>query len=210
MSFGMLDLKGKVSGFCDVGSHEGTRAKSYTGIPLKTCPFWMSCGCDCHKEVTRMFEMSGQERIEVPNPEYRPYQRTFWMPSDDPNYGLPKPQEESIPDDKLQITPTGRVRKGGLEIAVQRVVLAWMELPVMERIDGLAVKNIAERVYENEGAALDKPPSLGAVAAVLDRWVTYGYVLLGQKPVRVISLTKEGKENGLDWCRARFKNEKAS
>jgi hypothetical protein len=206
----VLDLKGMISGFCDVGSHEGTRPKGWSsGTPMKTCPYWLSCGCDCHKEVTRMFEMTGQERIEVPNPEYRPYERTFWMPSLEDK--LPEPQADVVEhDDHLQVTATGRTRKGSLETAVQKVVLAWQELPVAQRIEGLSVKDISEKVYENEGASLEKPPSLGAVAAVLDRWVKYGYVMLGTKPVRVVTLTKEGKENGLEWCRARFKNEKAA
>lgn len=197
------------SGFCSVGHHEGTKPKgAITGAPLKVCEMWQECTCPCHAEITRMFEMGGQVRIAVPNPEFVPYERTYWMPSDDPTYKMPVAQPDVVvKDDHLQITETGRTRKGSLESAVQRVVLEWMERPVMERIEGLVVKDIAERVYEKEGAALDKPPSLGAVGAVLDRWNKYGYVMLGAKPVRVISLTKDGVEKGLEWCRARAKKE---
>lgn len=199
-----------LTGFCDVGSHEGTRAKSWSGQPMRTCPFWETCPCECHETITRMFEMAGRERLPQENPEYVPYQRDFWMPSDDPTYRMPDAAPDVVTsEDKLEVTASGRVRKGGLEIAVQKVVLAWLEdADLGTRIVGLAVKDISDRVYENEGAALEKPPSLGAVDAVLKRWDGYGYVLLGHKPTRVIGLTPDGKENGLDWCRARSKKEK--
>jgi hypothetical protein len=196
------------SGFCNSGWHEGMRAKDWRGNPAPVCKLAKTCPCDCHKELDRMFEMAGRERVIQDNPEYVPYHRTFWMPSDDPNWGLP----EAVPDapqvdDHLEVTESGRTRKGSLESAVQRIVLKWLELPVMERIEGLNVKEISERVYQEEGAALEKAPSLGAVGAVLDRWDKCGYVMLGAKPVRVIALTKDGKEKGLDWCKARAKKE---
>lgn len=194
------------SGFCKSGWHEGTRAKDWRGNPAPVCLLVNQCPCECHTEITRMFEMAGRERTPQDNPEYVPYTRTFWMPSDEPDYGLPEAHPDEVAeDDHLIVNASGRTRKGSLEGAVQRVVLEWLELPVMQRIEGLAVKEIADRVYEKEGAALEKPPSLGAVAAVLDRWEKYGYVLLGTKPVRVVALTPDGTQNGLDWCRARAK-----
>jgi len=195
-----------LSGFCgSTGQCEGTRPKGWNGTPLKTCPFWQTCTCNCHTELTRMFEMTGQERIPVPNPEYIPYARTYWMPSDDPDYKMPDAAPDVASTDEVQITATGRVRKGGLEIGVQKVLLAWMERPVMERIDGLDVKTISALVYENEGATLEKAPYLGAIGAVLDRWEACGYVMLGRKPVRIVGLTADGKEKGLDWCKAKAK-----
>jgi hypothetical protein len=192
-----------MTGFCNVGSCEGTRPKGIlSGTPMKTCPMWMTCSCTCHEQITKMFEMTGRERIEVPNPEYVPYQRDFWMPSFEDR--LPEPTPDVPTEDTLQVTATGRVRKGGLEAAVQRVVLSWSERVPAERED-CTVAFLSEQIYKAERDTLEKPPSLGAVAAVLDRWTKYGYALIGHKPVRVIGLTPEGKEKGLDWCRARFK-----
>ena len=197
------------SGFCNSGWHEGTRAKDYKGNPAPVCKLVGTCPCSCHTELDRMFEMAGRERVIQDNPEYVPYVRTFWMPSDDPSYRMPDAAPDVVTDDRLEVTETGRARKGGLELAVQRVMLAWLENADMEkRIRGFAVKDIAAAVFDAEGAALDKPPSLGAVGAVLDRWDSYGYVLLGQKPVRIIGLTPDGKDKGLDYCRARFKKNK--
>lgn len=202
------------SGFCNSGWHEGTRAKDWKGNPAPTCKLIGSCPCECHKELDRMFEMAGRERVVQDNPEWMPPVRTFWMPSDDPNYRMPEALpvgETDISTDHLEVTPTGRTRKGSLEAAVQRAVLAWLEgADLGKRIQGFAVKDISEKVYENEGAALEKPPSLGAVGAVLDRWEECGYVLLGRKPVRVIGLTPDGTEKGLEWCRAKHKKQKVA
>ncbi len=200
------------SGFCNSGWHEGTRAKDWRGNPAPTCRLAGSCPCSCHTELDRMFEMAGQERVVQDNPEWIPPERTYWMPSDDPTYNMPAAAPDVVADDEhLEVTATGRVRKGGLESAVQRVVLTWLEgADLQKRIEGFVVKDISAAVFENEGAALDKPPSLGAIGAVLDRWDTYGYVLLGKKPVRVIGLTPDGQEKGLDWCRARFKKQKVA
>jgi hypothetical protein len=198
-----------LTGFCDSKFCEGTRAKDWTGKPVKTCPFWQTCPCDCHTVVTRMFEMAGMERVLQENPEYVPFERTWWMPSDEPDYGLPEPTPDSAEDvgvAEVRLTESGRVRKGGLEVAVQKVVLDWSAGVPGERED-CTVKYLSEQVYKNESGVLEKAPSLGAVAAVLDRWEKYGYVLLGHKPVRVIGLTPDGRKNGLDWCRARYKKE---
>jgi hypothetical protein len=198
-----------VTGYCSAGSHEGTRPKGIlTGTPMKVCESWQDCGCPCHGQITKMYEMTGQERVPVPNPEYRPYERDYWMPSDEPSYKMPEAAPDVVDGEAaLQITPTGRTRKGGLEAAVQRILLTWMDRPVMERLDGLSVKDIAASVLENE-PQLEKEPSLGAIGAVLDRWEQCGYVMLGRKPVRIISLTLDGKNNGLEWCKARFKKER--
>lgn len=200
--------KPHLTGFCGVGQHEGTKPRGHNGKPLKVCEFWQVCTCDCHKQITAMFEMSGRERVPVPNPEYVPYQRDFWMPSDDPDFGLPEAHPDVaeggqlvVTDRQVQVTEGGRTRKGDLEYAVQRVCLDWN----VEKAEYCTVKYISETVFANESAALDKPPSLGAVAAVLSRWEKYGYALLGTKPVRFVMLTPQGREKGLEWCRANFK-----
>lgn len=201
-----------ISGFCNIGSHEGTKPRSPSGKPLKTCEAWGSCACDCHKQITQMFDMTGRARVPVPNPEYVPPQRTYWMPSDDPNYGLPEASPDvvqggglAVAERTVQITEGGRTRKGDLEYAVQRVCLAPINKALSPEDDYYSVKYISQAVFENESAALDKPPSLGAVAAVLSRWEKYDYAMLGKNPVRFVMLTPQGREKGLEWCRANFK-----
>lgn len=206
-------MAGYVTGYCNIGSHEGTKPKgAITGAPMKTCEAWAECKCDCHAQITKMFEMTGQPRVPVPNPEYAPPERTYWMPSDDPNYGLPEASPDIVQgggvlvaERTVQITEGGRTKKGDLEYAVQRVCLAPIDKTISPEDDYYSVKYISQAVYEAESAALEKPPSLGAVAAVLSRWEKYDYAMLGKNPVRFVGLTPQGREKGLDWCRAQYK-----
>ena len=201
-------LKPHLTGFCNMGQHEGTKPKGHNGMPLKVCEFWQVCTCDCHKEITKMFEMTGQERVPMPNPEYVPPKRTFWIPSDDPEYYLPQaaPEvaEEGVSEAVLErtvaVTPTGRTQRGGLEFWVQRECLAWLVDKDPEY--GLTVRIISEEIARIEGI---KAPSQGAIGAVFDRWVKYGYAQIADKPRRFVGLTEQGQAQGLDWCRANYK-----
>jgi hypothetical protein len=197
-----------MSGFCSIGSHEGTRPKSPTGTPLKVCEMWELCTCDCHVTITKMCEMTGQPRIPMPNPEYVHPERTYWMPSDDPTYAMPTAAPEisegavAVAERVVQTTATGRTQRGGLEFWVQRECLAWMVDRDPEY--GITVKILSEEIGRIEGI---KPPSQGAIGAVFDRWVKYGYAVIERVPVRFVGLTPDGETNGLEWCKARFKNE---
>lgn len=68
-------LKGRnkfVTGFCSIGSHEGTRPFSASGEPMKVCSFYDTCPCTCHMEIDQMYEMAGLPRDEPEQtPEYR-------------------------------------------------------------------------------------------------------------------------------------------
>jgi len=198
-----------LTGFCSIGQHEGTRPRGYNDKPLKTCYFWQECSCDCHIQITKMFEMTGQERIPVDNPEYIVPKRTFWIPSDDPDYGIsalaapeitPEGVSATVIAKEVSVTPTGRTSRGGLESWVQRECLAWLVDRDPEY--GLPVRIISEEIGRVEAI---NPPSQGAIAAVFDRWVKYGYALFADKPRRFTGLTSQGQEKGLDWCRANFK-----
>lgn len=203
-----IDQKPHLTGFCSNGQHEGTKPKGHNGIPLKVCEFWQVCTCDCHKQITEMFKMTGQERVPMPNPEYKAPPRTFWMPSDDPEYYLPKGEPEvadegvsaTVLERTVATTATGRTQRGGLEFWVQRECLAW--LVDRDPDYGLTVRIISDEIGRIEGI---KPPSQGAIGAVFDRWVKYGYAIIADKPRRFVGLTEQGQAQGLDWCRANYK-----
>lgn len=195
------------TGFCTSGFHEGTRAKDWKGTPVKTCPFWESCPCDCHESVTKMFEMMEMPRVLQENPEYVPYKRTFWMPSDDPTYAMPEATPDlaedgsvAVGEREVKVTATGRTQRGGLEFWVQRECLAWL----LDHDPGelCTPRFLSEEIARVEGIA---PPSQGAIAAVFDRWTKYGYAVIEKKPQRFERLTEQGEKMGLDWCRANAK-----
>lgn len=202
------DQKPHLTGFCGMGQHEGTKPKSWNGLPLKVCEYWQVCTCECHVQITKMFEMTGQERVPMPNPEYVTPPRKYWMPSDDPEYRMPAAAPEvaeegvaaAVLERTVQTTPTGRTQRGGLEFWVQRECLAW--LVDRDPDYGLTVRIISEEIARIEGI---KAPSQGAIGAVFDRWVKYGYAQIADKPRRFIGLTELGEANGLDWCRAQYK-----
>lgn len=97
-------------------------------------------------------------------------------------------------DDKS--TTTGRGR-GELEAKVMKVTEAFedgkIDLP-----DGQALTPhfIAKQIAKNEG--LEKPPSTGAVSAVIKRWEEYGYALTDDKPFAYRRISAAGKKQGLD------------
>lgn len=196
-----------LSGFCSMKQCEGTKPTGYKGVPLKTCPFWQECLCDCHETITKMFEMAEQPRILMDVSGYVAPPRTFWLPSDDPNYGInvagaPEIGQEGVVllEKPVAVTPTGRTSRGGLESWVQRECLAW----IVDRDPeyGLPVRVISDEIGRIEGI---NPPSQGAIAAVFDRWVKYDYAQFADKPRRFVGLTPRGQEKGLDWCRANHK-----
>lgn len=197
------------SGFCNSGFHEGTRAKDWTGKPAKTCPFWQTCPCECHKKLDEMFKMLEQPRVLQDNPEYVPYKRDFWMPSDDPDWNMAGATPASdftedgsvaVIEREVRVTESGRTQRGGLEFWVQRECLAW----ILDHDEGelCTPKFLSDEIARVEGI---KPPSQGAIAAVFDRWVKYGYARIERKPQRFVGLTEQGEAKGLDWCRANYK-----
>lgn len=196
------------SGLCETNAHEGTRPKSYNGTPRQVCLLsW--CECECHTRLDEMFDMMEMERTPQDNPEFVPYERTYWMPSDDPNYGIDtQPQSDftetgdvAVLEREVAVTESGRTARGGLEFWVQRECLAW----ILDHDDGepCTPKFLSNEIARVEGI---KPPSQGAISAVFDRWERYGYARIGRdRPQRFLGLTEQGKEKGLDWCRANAK-----
>lgn len=195
-----------LSGFCSNGQCEGTKPKGHNDMPLKTCWMIETCSCECHAKLDEMFKMTGQPRILVDVSGYKPPERTFWMPSDDPDFTMDAAPEivpevgVVVAEKPVHVTVTGRTSRGGLESWVQRECLNWLVDKDPEY--GLPVRIISEEIGRVEGI---NPPSQGAIAAVFDRWVKYDYAVFAEKPRRFTGLTAQGAEKGLDWCRANYK-----
>lgn len=201
-------LKGRnkyMTGFCNdinkKGCHEGTKPKSYTGKPMKTCPFWLECPCECHWNVDQLFKMTGQERREVPNPEYKPERSHFVMPEYASPLGLTPASSPDgamdTPDDERPVatpyvpapaplaerrTDTGRAARGGLEAQV------WEACSTLT-LDPLTPKIIGEWIANKYKIPT---PSSGAINAVWDRWEKMEFCTQAKKPNRFTGFVGEG------------------
>jgi hypothetical protein len=213
-------MPGYVSGFCSNKCCEGSKPKTPSGRPMKTCTMVPGCGCKCHADIARMYAMMDQPRPEPEqNPEYRPFVPTWWMPDgtdqlsltalydsgSEINLDAPSVAPVGPPAPVLATaarafaaTPTGRRAKGLLEDEVRYVCNKFMS----GEIEGpMTPKLIAQLVDENE------PPSVGAIGAIFDRWVKLGFAETGKQPVRFISYTVEGMSMGLEKMKARAKRQ---
>lgn len=197
------------TGFCGVGLHEGTKPKTKTGVPMKVCDFWIDCKCHCHAQITKMHEMTETERVPHQNPDYNTPKGHYVMPRPD-EVGLLKVAEVAVaepvirnpleaPAKRFDATPTGKRARGQLEDEVLAVCGSFVrgELPY----EVLTPKDIA---YE-----IDKfdQPSVGAIGAVFDRWVTLGFAKVEKRPVQFVSFTLEGMMHGLDYLKAKHKRD---
>lgn len=202
------------TGQCLSEWHEGTKPKDWTGKPVQVCTAWTSCKCECHVVISKMFAEAGMDRVPLDNPEYVPVKRTWWMPSDDKQTTL----EEKAAEGKIEIiespapdlvpatvkrdfapTPTGRAGRGELEFWVKKTCDDWV-------VEGERVvctpAYVSDEIARREGI---KPPSVGAIGAVFDRWVAYGFAIIERKPVRFLGYTEDGKKYGLETMKARHK-----
>lgn len=204
------------SGYCEIGLHEGTKPKSHSGQPMRTCKrnfdrdlkgTQILCECECHTELDKMYEMMELPRVLMDNPEYRTFHRTWWLPSDDPLYGI-RPVAGSVdvpvvvnrtPAGALTPpvrardygpTPTGRKARGELEYRVKEVcdLFASGELET----EYCTPKFVANYLDPAE------PPSVGAIDAVFKRWVALGFAVIESKPTRFHAYTPDGWTKGLD------------
>jgi hypothetical protein len=205
------------TGFCGVGHCEGTKPKNWRGDAMPTCTFWQTCGCDCHVTYDKMFSMSNMERQAVDNSGFVPDRGDFKpieiivretpsplsnapITTDGPVYESPAPGVvPAVLARSFAPTPTGRAARGELEYDVKRAVDTF----IIEEEDGYCTPVwIATEIGKFKGFA---PPSTGAVTAVLERWVTYGFAELAKKPTRFVRYTDEGVAIGLEAMRDRFK-----
>lgn len=208
-----------VTGMCHAGWHEGTRAKDFKGRPVQVCLLWQECPCECHEKITKMFEIGEQPREVVENPEYVRAERTWYMPVYGVDYGIEssrsvaepvaldgevnRPEPIPVPAHARTYapTPTGRAAKGQLETQVLEVVTEWL----IEHDELCTPKFVSTEIARVQH--IDEP-SVGAIGAVFDRWVKYGYAIVTRSPVQFTGLTDEGSTRGLDALKIQYKRKK--
>lgn len=208
-----------------MGLCEGLKPRSPSGRPLKTCmrvlryreKMW-SCACKCHSDLDRMFEMMGMERYVQQNPDYKPDEPTYVMPSLEERVALsierrstPSVIIESAAPDHVPatvarvFTPTasGRSGRGQLELWVKQACDQWvLDKPEESCTPQWLSDKIAEKHGVNESG---NPPSVGAINAVFERWTKLNFALVGRKPVRFVGYTDDGVKHGLEGLKIRSK-----
>lgn len=192
------------TGYCNSGWCEGMKPKSYSGLPCPTCKFWLTCPCDCHELVSMMFMQSEMPRQLIDNPEYHPAKITGLMTPDERAklHVERKAEERAVRAETAAATdggteihsPSGRTRKGLLDTWVEQVCKVWAVNPVGECTPAFIAQFIAMLQDVSE-------PSVGAIDAVLRRWVEYGFAVVEKKPTRFVSFTEEGARLGLEVMR---------
>ena len=208
------------SGFCSVGSCEGTAPKAPSGRALKTCMFWQTCTCKCHETFDFMFKASGMPRMPVDNSGYVPEHGGFVMPTLEERIAesilsTPVPAmapviiESPLPDAvpatvRRTFTPTasGRAARGELESWVKDACDVWI---VEQENVFCTPAYLAEEIGRKEGI---KPPSVGAISAVFERWVKMDFAVIEKKPTRFTGYTEQGVKLGLDGCKEKARRTK--
>lgn len=199
---------------------EGTKPRSYSGKPMKTCPFPSdSCSCKCHKDLDMMFEMAGMERIIQENPEYQPDPRIAEIAEclrqireEQYTKQIDKIVErriESIAPGELPPsvvrefgdTETGRRQRGQLDDEVKKATDMWVMLKATQPC---TPQWVAEMIDAED------PPSTGAVNAVFVRWQEIGFAVIEKKPTRFTGYTPAGIEKGLHAMKAEHKHAQRS
>lgn len=208
------------TGFCEKGWCEGKNPTTFSGNPAPTCKMWQTCGCDCHRTYDQMFAMSGLPREVVYNSHWHPPKGEFWMPSPEEKMAAlassrpgvadgPKLVESPLPNAvpatlrrSYGATATGRAARGELEAWVEEQCSIW----VVEADGSLCTPAyLAEEIGRTQGI---KPPSVGAISAVFDRWVRIGFAEIAKKPTRFERYTEEGVRLGLEGCKDKAKRAK--
>lgn len=204
-----------LTGMCAAGWHEGTKPKDWKGVPVQVCVRWQNCPCECHSKITKMYEDADMAREIITNPDYVKPERTWYMPVYGIDYGLsttlvvpvtdtPDDTEDGTPAQPatrirtFDPTPSGRAAKGELEAYVLEVTNEWL----IDHDELCTPKFVSDEIARVQHI---DPPSVGAIGAVFDRWVTYGYANISRKPVQFLGLTDQGKAKGLDLLKAERK-----
>lgn len=176
---------------------------------MQVCRFWLTCPCECHVQITKMFQLVGEPRQLMDNPEYI-VKRDFKMPS--PEEVLR--DKASVSNEKLQIiksdnpdvpdtvirTPardngSDRQPKGSLETNVKLACDAWIKQGGLESGVDCTTKWVAEWIDEELGI---QNVSRGAIDACWRRWMDrLGFAMILNKPTRFLCYTPAGIEHGL-------------
>lgn len=206
------------TGFCAGGACEGSAKKAPSGRPMPTCKWWKRCPCECHKIFDMMFAASGMERQLQDNSGYKVDHSLFRMPTPEERLAMiassvgtgpttpiviESPAPDLVPATIRRVftpTATGRAARGELASWVKHECDVWL---VEELIYKCTPPYLAEAIAKTQGFA--KPPSVGAVDAVLKRWVEIGFAVVEKKPTRFIKYTDDGIRLGLEGCIERAK-----
>lgn len=202
------------TGFCQGKQCEGKRPKSPSGKPLKTCSFWLTCPCECHVRIAKMFAMAEEPRQILDNPEWiGGPQLGFVMPTRAEVFEnvalkqievvVQKSDHEDIPDAVLREyapTETGRAARGSLEQNVRIACDAWIKDGEPGECD---TKYVSQWIYDNLGTP--SLPSRGAIDAVWKRWVDLGFCMILHKPTQFVCYTPDAVKLGLEEMKARAK-----
>lgn len=206
-----------MTGYCEKKWCEGSNPKTFAGNPAPTCKSWQTCGCTCHDLYDMMFAASDMPREVVNNSEYRPPKGEFFMPTPEERVALhgisigtpanaPRYVESPLPDAvpatierTFAPTATGRAARGELEAWVKEQCDIWIvekeEFPCNPQY-------LSDEIGRVKGI---KPPSVGAISAVFERWTKIGFAVIGKKPTRFIEYTEQGVRLGLDGCKEKAK-----
>lgn len=202
------------TGHCQIGSHEGIKNLSHSGKVMKPCEMFVTCPCKCHADLDKLFAMSDKERIYVDVSGYQPEPSPFIGPREDPDYYFSNrdtvdsprtdedgPRTAAAPSGgpAYQPTPTGRAARGELESWVHDAFMIWL----VEQDGAFTPTYVAKEIARKEGIE----SSVGAIDAVFKRWAKLGFVMLAKKPTRLVAISPEGKELGLDKMKRKAKRE---
>ena len=210
------------TGFCAKGWCEGKNPKTFSGAPAPTCRSWKTCGCSCHDMLDMLYASTGQPREVVNSSDYKPDTGAFKMPTPEERVALhaasngatgnhptlvESPLPEAVPATVRRTytpTATGRAARGELESWVKEQCDIWIveaeEFPCTPAY-------LSEEIGRVQGI---KPPSVGAISAVFERWVKMGFANIEKKPTRFVSYTADGIRLGLDGCKDKAKRAKAA
>lgn len=199
------------TGYCANGWCEGIKAVSFQGTPCPTCKFWLHCPCSCHDLVTQMFIVQERPRQLLENSEYKPI-RTFSILTLEERAAakakrrseerLVRLNEASLFSKSNSVhSLSGRTRRGLLDQWVELQCKLWL-------LDSSSKDCTPSWISEHIAMCEDVPaPSVGAIDAVLKRWIEIGFAEIAKKPARFVSFTAEGKRLGLDVLKEKYKLE---
>lgn len=197
-----------ITGFCSVGACEGTAKKSPSGQYLRTCRGTYSvpvshsfgkqikvvCTHSCHTAFNEIREMmAAMGKIDIPAvpvaPKETPTPTGGPVPTQRPAPAATQPATGLLPFQRATVegmvrTETGRAAKGQLE---EQVRLALVKNQIFVEA-GMVTPGYLARVIDK-----DKPPSQGAIGAVMDRWEKKGLINIGRKPLRISKVTSLGE-----------------
>lgn len=226
-----------VTGFCANKQCEGTKPKSPSGAPMRTCEFWETCPCKCHAQITEMYELTGMDR-ESPeqSAEYLEWVRVqrhqFVMPSPfdvDPVAGLSSSDGTDTPlgDEGPVATPYGTPATPLSTGARHPVEPVFAPTPTGRRARGQLEYDVLQicdeysrDVYEWEYCTPKlvaerigkmneaEPPSTGAINAVWDRWEKLGFAKQDKKPSRFVCFEVDGSIRTLEKMKVEVKRNK--